>query len=171
MDTHCVNLRSDLGRSTPISPQPGCRMFSRVASRAPELGPQSTPTAHQQGRRPLPKDAAGAKRALPSGALWTGQRFAAMGIETLRARRKQCQETRSGCCRSKTVRAASQVVGKRGSLRTIAQPQQRRRSGGLKRNRNRRAEPPSSGDCGPSPGSTFRHKLESEGRFSGSSTC
>jgi transposase len=43
--------------------------------------------------------------------------------------------------------------------------------GSIERNWNRRAEPPSSGDCGPSPGSTFRHKLESEGRSSGSSTC
>ena len=33
----CADLRIDLGRSTPISPKPGCRMFSRVASRAQEF--------------------------------------------------------------------------------------------------------------------------------------
>jgi len=33
----CVDLRSDPGRSAPISPQPGCGMFSRVASWAQEL--------------------------------------------------------------------------------------------------------------------------------------
>ena len=33
-DTDRVNLRSDLGRSLSISPQPGCRMLSGVASRA-----------------------------------------------------------------------------------------------------------------------------------------
>ena len=36
-DTDRVDLRSDPGRSTPISPQPGCRMFSRIASWAQEL--------------------------------------------------------------------------------------------------------------------------------------
>ncbi len=36
-DTDRVDLRSDSGRSTPISPQPGCGMFSRIASRAQEL--------------------------------------------------------------------------------------------------------------------------------------
>ena len=38
-------------------------------------------------------------------------RFAAMGIKTLRAGRQQCQETRGGCGRSEAVRAAAQVVG------------------------------------------------------------
>ena len=34
---------------------------------------ERTTTTHQQGRRPLPKDADGARGALHSGALWTGQ--------------------------------------------------------------------------------------------------
>src|SRR5882762_9055855 len=35
--THFVDLRTDPGRSVPISAQPGCRMFSRVASWTPKL--------------------------------------------------------------------------------------------------------------------------------------
>src|SRR6266404_4366360 len=45
----CVDLRSNLGRSTPLSPQPGCRMFSGVACWAPELWQERTTTPHQQG--------------------------------------------------------------------------------------------------------------------------
>ena len=55
-DTDRVDLRSDLGRSAPISPQPGRGMFSRIASRAQELRQERTATAHQQGRRPLPAE-------------------------------------------------------------------------------------------------------------------
>jgi transposase len=36
-NTDRTDLHSDVGRSTPISPQPGCRMFSRIAPRAQEL--------------------------------------------------------------------------------------------------------------------------------------
>ena len=146
--TDRVDLRADSGRSAPVSPEPRRGLLSGAASRAQELGQQSTPAAHQQGRRSLPANSDGAGRALHSGAVWTGQRFAAMGIETLRARRKQCQETRGGCGRSEVVRAASQVVGERRGLRTIAQPQRRRKRGGVELDWNRRAEPPSSGDCG-----------------------
>ena len=71
--TDCVDLRSDSGRPAPISPQPGCGMFCRVASWAQELWYERAPAAHQQGRRPLPKNAAGAGGALHSRTLWTGQ--------------------------------------------------------------------------------------------------
>ena len=71
--TDCVDLRSDSGRSAPLSPQPGCGMFCGVASRAQELWDERAAAAHQQRRRPLPQNAAGAGGALHSRALWTGQ--------------------------------------------------------------------------------------------------
>jgi hypothetical protein len=36
-DTHCLDLRSDSGRPTPISPKPGRGVFCRVGSRTQEL--------------------------------------------------------------------------------------------------------------------------------------
>ena len=62
-----------VGRSAPVSPEPRRGLLSGAASRAQELGQQPTATAHQQGRRPLPANADGARRALHSGAVWTGQ--------------------------------------------------------------------------------------------------
>ncbi len=115
-DIDCVDLRSDLGRSTPIPPQPGCRMFSRVASWAQELRSERTATAHQQGRRPLSKNADGARRALHSGALWTRQRSAALGIEAGRVRRKECQEASGGCGGTQVSGSVAQTVGKRRRL-------------------------------------------------------
>ena len=69
----CVDLRFNSGRSAPISPQPGCGMFSGAASRAQELWEERAPTTHQQRRRPVPQNAAGAGRALHSRTLWTRQ--------------------------------------------------------------------------------------------------
>ena len=115
-NTDRVDLRADSGRSTPISAQPRCGMFSGAASWAQELRQERAATAHQQGRRPLPANAAGAGRALHSGAVWTGQRSAALGTEARRARRKECQETSGGCCGAEAGRAAAQVVGERRGL-------------------------------------------------------
>lgn len=71
-DTHCFDLRSDSGRPTPISPKPGCGMFSGVASWAQELGYESATAPHQQRGRCLLENDAGAGRALHSRAVWTG---------------------------------------------------------------------------------------------------
>ena len=72
-DADRVDLRFNAGRSTPISPQPRCGMLSGTAPRAQELRSERTATAHQQGRRPLSENADGARRALHSRAVWTGQ--------------------------------------------------------------------------------------------------
>src|SRR5216684_2949397 len=143
----CVDLRSDPGRSTPLSPQPGCGMFPRVASRAQELWYERTTDAHQQGRRPVPKDADGARRALHSRAIWAGQRPASLGTKASRTRRKECQETGRCCGSSEVGCTASQVVGEWGSLRATAEQPQRGKRSGVERDFNSRAQPPSSGDC------------------------
>ena len=67
-----LDLRSDLGRSAPLSPQPGCGMLCGVASGAQELWHERAADAHQQRRRSLPQNAAGAGGALHTRALWTG---------------------------------------------------------------------------------------------------
>src|SRR5579863_4329229 len=122
-------------------------MFSRTASWAQELRPERTAIAYQQGRRPLPEDVDGTRRALHSRALWTGQRSAALGAETGRAGRKECQETSGGSRGPEVGGTAAQVVGERGSLRATAeQPQSGKRSG-LVLVSESRAQPPSSGDC------------------------
>ena len=71
--TDCVDLRSDSGRPAPLSPQPGRGMLCRVASWAEELWYERAPAAHQQRRRPLPQNVAGAGCALHSRTVWTGQ--------------------------------------------------------------------------------------------------
>ncbi len=143
-----VDLCADHGRSTTVSPEPRRGLLSGAASWAQKLRQQSTAAAHQQGRRSLPANSDGAGRALYSGAVWIGQRSAALGTKILRARRKQCQETRGSCGRSEVVRAASQAVGERRGVPTIAQPESHRKRSGIKLGWIHRAEPPSSGDCG-----------------------
>src|SRR5450756_2987103 len=85
-------------------------MFHRVAARAEELWHERAPTTHQQRRRPLPQNAAGTGGALHTRALWTGQRSAALGMEAIRARRQECQETSRRCGRAEVGRTASQVA-------------------------------------------------------------
>src|SRR5258708_26523903 len=75
------------------------RLFSGVTTWPQELWGERTPEGHQQRRRPLPANPDGARGTLHSGAVWTGQRFTALGVETMRARSKQCHETRGDCCR------------------------------------------------------------------------
>ncbi len=64
-----------------------------------ELRSERTATAHQQGRRPLSKNADGARRALHSGALWTRQRSAALqGLRKLAECGGKNAKKRSGGC-------------------------------------------------------------------------
>ena len=72
-NTDCVDLRSDPGQSAAISPQPGCGMFSGVASRAQELWHERAPDAHHQRRRPVSADTDSAGCTLHSRALWRRQ--------------------------------------------------------------------------------------------------
>ena len=51
--------------------------LSGATTGAEKLGAERAATAHQQGRRPLSKNADGAKRAPHSGAVWSRQRSAA----------------------------------------------------------------------------------------------
>src|ERR1035437_3601455 len=78
-------------------------MFHRVAARTEELWHERAPTTHQQRRRPLPQNAAGTGGALHTRTLWTGQRSAALGMEAIRARRQECQETSRRCGRQGAV--------------------------------------------------------------------
>ena len=115
-NTDRVDICADTGRSTPVSPEPRCRLLSGAAVGAQELREERTATAHQQGRRPLPAHAAGARSAVHFGSVWTGQRSAALGTEARRAGRKECQEASGGGGGAEAGRIATQVVGERRSL-------------------------------------------------------
>jgi hypothetical protein len=91
---------------------------SRVAleTGAQELREERAPTVHQQRRRPLSANAAGARSAVHSGAVWTGQRSTALGTEARRTGRQERQETSRRCRGTEVGRTAAQVMGERRSL-------------------------------------------------------
>ena len=91
--------------------QPGRRKRKR-ASRSP---------AHQQGRRSVFTNVAGAGCAPHSGAVWSGQRSAALGAEAGRAWREEWEETSGDRDRTKASCPAASLVGERRGLRTAAQ--------------------------------------------------
>ncbi len=64
-----ADLLADAGRSASFSQEPRCRMLFRIAAGTAELGAKRAADAHQQGRRSLLANAAGAGSATHSGAV------------------------------------------------------------------------------------------------------
>ncbi len=116
-----AHLPADLGRSASFSQEPRRGLLCGFAAGAEELGAERTAVAHQQGRRSLSANAAGAGSASHSGPAWRGQRSAALGVETSRARRKEWKETSCDRHRTKAGSLVASFVGKWRGLRTNAQ--------------------------------------------------
>ena len=95
-----------------------------TAAGTQKLGPERAADAHQQRRRPVSANAAGAGSAAHSGAVWRGQRSAALGAETGRAWRKEREETSHHCDGAQAGGVAASLVGERRSVRTVAQQHQ-----------------------------------------------
>src|SRR5467141_4766994 len=91
-NTDRADVCPDDRRPTPVSEESRGRLFSGVATWPEELRGERTREENQQRRRPVSENDDGAGSALHSGALWTRQCTAALGIETSRAGRKECQE-------------------------------------------------------------------------------
>ena len=85
-----------------------------------KLGAEPAPDAHQQGRRSLSADAAGARCAAHSGTVRGGLRPTALGPEAGRAWRKEWEEARHHCHGQKAGGVAASLVGKRRSVRAVA---------------------------------------------------
>ena len=115
-----VDLPADTGRRASISSEPGCGLLPGSAAGTKKLGPERAADAHQQGRRSLSANAAGAGSAPHSGAVWSRQRSAALGFEAGRARRQEREETSHYCSGAKAGRLVASPVGKRRGLRTVA---------------------------------------------------
>ena len=122
-DADRADLHTDAGGCATISQEPRRGLLRWVAARTAELGAERAAVAHQQGRRSVFKNAAGAGSAPHSGTVWSGQRSAALGSEAGGARRKEWEETSGGCDGAKAGRVAASLVGERRGLRTATQQQ------------------------------------------------
>lgn len=90
-------------------------MWARILDLCPGRKTPESATAirHQQNWRQDAAQAAGGKRALYPGAVWSGHRFTTIRDAAMRARRKERQET-SGCRSStKISRFTASALGKR----------------------------------------------------------
>ena len=68
-----ADLLADAGRCASLSQEPGRGLLSGTAARTTKLGPERAADAHQQGRRSVSANAAGAGSAPHSGTVWSGQ--------------------------------------------------------------------------------------------------
>ena len=93
-------------------------------------GQERAADAHQQGRRSLSADAAGARGAAHSGTVWRGQRSAALGAEAGPAWWQEREETSHRGHGAKVSGVAASPVGEWRSLRTVAQQQPESDTGG-----------------------------------------
>jgi len=64
-----ADLPAHPGRPAPLPQEPGRGLLPGTAARTKKLGAERAADAHQQGRRPLPANPAGARRAAHSGTL------------------------------------------------------------------------------------------------------
>src|SRR6478752_7020455 len=99
-----TDLPADAGRRASFSQEPGRGRLLGTATGTEKLGPERAADAHQQGRRSLSANAAGAGSAPHSGAVWSRQRSAALGFEAGRARRQEREETSHYCSGAKAGR-------------------------------------------------------------------
>ena len=120
-NTDRSDLCPDDRRPVSVCEESPGRLFSGVTTWPQELWRERTTERHQQRRRPVSAHDDGAGSALHSGAVRAGQRFAAMGIEALRARREKCQEASRRGRGSEAGGTAASVVGKGRGVRTTAQ--------------------------------------------------
>ena len=88
-----LTLHADAGGCAAFSQEPRRGLLCRVAAGTEELGAERTAVAHQQGRRSVFTNVAGAGGAPHSGAVWSGQRSAALGTEAGGEGRKEWEET------------------------------------------------------------------------------
>jgi transposase len=95
-----------------------------------ELGAERAADAHQQGRRSVSANVAGAGGASHSRSVWNRQRSAALGFEAGRARRKEWEEASGNRDRTKAGGFAAPIVGQRRGLRTAAQQPSESNAGG-----------------------------------------
>ena len=116
-----ADLHADAGGSATFSQEPRRGLLRWAAAGTAELGAERAAAAHQQGRRCVFTNAAGAGSAPHSGTVWSGQRSAALGAEAGRAWREEWKETSGDCDRTKAGRVAASLVGEWRSLRTAAQ--------------------------------------------------
>ena len=115
-----ADVLADPGRPAPLSKEPRCGLLPGAATGTQELGPERAANAHQQGRRSVPANAAGARSTPYLGTIWRGLRSQTLGSETGRARRKERQEESDRGHGAKASRVAASPVGQRRSVRTAA---------------------------------------------------
>ena len=104
-----------------FSQEPRRGLLSGAAAGTKKLGPERAADAHQQGRRSVPANAAGARSAPHSGTVWSRQRSATLGFEAGRAWRQEREETSHHRHGAKAGRVAASPVGERRGVRTVAQ--------------------------------------------------
>src|ERR1700675_2785060 len=103
-----------------FSQEPGRGLLPGAATRMEKLGPERAANAHQQGRRSVSANLAGAGSAPHPGAVWSRQRSSPLGFEAGRARRQEREETSHYCSGAKAGRLVASPVGERRGLRTVA---------------------------------------------------
>src|SRR6202166_3391315 len=147
-----ADLPADAGGRASLSQEPGRGLLPGIEPGTAELRTERAADAHQQGRRSVSANPAGAGSAPHSGAVWSRQRSAPLGFEAGRARRQEREETSHYCSGAKAGRLAASPVGERRGLRTIAQEQANSDAGGCINpktvcERKSQSLKPSSGDC------------------------
>ena len=105
-----VDLPADTGRSASLPQEPRRGLLSGTAARTKKLRTERTAVAHQQGRRSVSADVAGARSATHSRTVRGGLRSQALGPETGGAWWKERQEaSHRGHCEKAGGIAASSV--------------------------------------------------------------
>ena len=124
-----VDVCADVGRSASLWPEPRRGLLSGTAARTEKLRTERAADAHQQGRRSLFANAAGAGSAAHSGTVRCGLRSQALGPEAGGAWRKERQEASHRGHGKKTGGVAASSVGERRSVRSVTQQQPKDSSG------------------------------------------
>src|SRR5208282_1585053 len=116
-----ADVFADAGRPASLPQEPRCGLLSGAAAGTKKLWSERAANAHQQGRRPVSADVVGARSAAHSGSVRSGLRSQALGSEVGRARREKREEASHRGHGQKAGGVAASPVGKRRSVRAIAQ--------------------------------------------------
>src|ERR1700693_317920 len=115
------NVCVDGGRSRALSEEPRRGLLRGPAAQAERIGAEPAATAHHQGGGPISPHVAGAGGAFNSEPAGPGYGSEALGTEAGPARRQECQEAGHRGGGAEVGGAAAPVVGRRRSVRTVAQ--------------------------------------------------
>src|SRR6185437_8878455 len=115
----CADVPADPGGSASVLEEPRRGRLSGTTARTQELGAERAADAYQQGRRPVPAHAAGARSATYPGAIRRRLRSQALGTKAGGTRRTKRQKAGYRGHGQKASSVVASPVGERRSVRAL----------------------------------------------------